>query len=113
MSRLTALLAVVAVAVVLTLPPAAFSCPLCKEAIPADVDGSDGDGHDPTREARALNNSIYLFVSMPYLLLGVVGLFVYRAMPSPWGKPTAGSTGWPGGERCPLRSIADSSSGQP
>jgi hypothetical protein len=80
MSRLTALLAVVTTTITLALPPGASACPLCKEAIPADVDGYDGDGHDPAREARAWNNSIYLFVSMPYLLLGVVGLFVYRAM---------------------------------
>ena len=38
--------------------------------------GSEDD--DPLREARAYNNSIYLLVAMPYLLLGTIGLVVYR-----------------------------------
>ena len=33
---------------------------------------------DPLREARAYNRSIYLFVGMPYLLLGSVGFLIYR-----------------------------------
>jgi hypothetical protein len=33
---------------------------------------------DPAREARAWNASIYLMVGMPYLLLGGVGLLIYR-----------------------------------
>jgi hypothetical protein len=36
------------------------------------------DEDDPLREARAYNQSIYLFVSMPYLLLAGVGLLIYR-----------------------------------
>jgi hypothetical protein len=32
------------------------------------------------REARAYNNSIYLMVGMPYLLLGGVGYLVYRGV---------------------------------
>jgi hypothetical protein len=31
------------------------------------------------REPRAYNQSIYLMVSMPYLLLGSVGFLIYRA----------------------------------
>ena len=38
--------------------------------------GSEGD--DPLQEARAYNNSIYLMVGMPYLLLGTVGFLIYR-----------------------------------
>jgi hypothetical protein len=37
--------------------------------------GSDGD--DPMREPRAYNTSIYLMVSMPYLLLGTFGFLVF------------------------------------
>jgi hypothetical protein len=40
--------------------------------------GSEGD--DPLQEARAYNRSIYLMVSMPYLLLGAIGFAVYRGM---------------------------------
>jgi hypothetical protein len=32
------------------------------------------------REARAYNNSIYLMVGMPYLLLGILGCLVYRGV---------------------------------
>lgn len=38
--------------------------------------GSEAD--DPFQEARAYNNSIYLMVAMPYLLLGTVGFLIYR-----------------------------------
>jgi hypothetical protein len=38
--------------------------------------GSEAD--DPLQEARAYNNSIYLMVTMPYLLLGTVGFLIYR-----------------------------------
>jgi hypothetical protein len=37
--------------------------------------GSEGD--DPLKEAKAYNHSIYLMVSMPYLLLGTFGLIFY------------------------------------
>jgi hypothetical protein len=37
--------------------------------------GSDGD--DPLREARAYNHSIYLMVSVPYLLLCTFGAVCY------------------------------------
>jgi hypothetical protein len=35
---------------------------------------------DPMREASAYNNSIYLMVGMPYLLLGAFGFYVYRGL---------------------------------
>ena len=47
--------------------------------------GSDGD--DPLQEARAYNNSIYLMVAMPYVLLGTVGFMIYRG----YKKNAAGS----------------------
>ena len=40
------------------------------------------------KEARAYNNSIYLMVAMPYLLLGTVGFMIYRSY-----KRNAASTG--------------------
>jgi hypothetical protein len=42
--------------------------------------GSEDD--DPLREARAYNNSIYLMVAMPYLLLGGFGFAIYRGIRS-------------------------------
>ncbi len=36
------------------------------------------DENDPLREARAYNRCIYLFVGMPYLLLGGLGVLAYR-----------------------------------
>lgn len=38
------------------------------------------ENNDPFREARAYHMSVYLMVGMPYLLLGVVGFLVYRAV---------------------------------
>jgi hypothetical protein len=43
---------------------------------------SSSEDEDPLQEARAYNRSIYLMVSMPYLLLGAIGLGVYRGMKS-------------------------------
>ena len=39
---------------------------------------SSSEDNDPQREARAYNHSIYIMVAMPYLLLGAVGLLIYR-----------------------------------
>jgi hypothetical protein len=40
---------------------------------------SSGSGDDdPLKEARAYNQSIYLMVAMPYLLLGAIAFKVYR-----------------------------------
>jgi hypothetical protein len=41
---------------------------------------SGAEEDDQAREAMAYNHSIYLMVSMPYLLLGGVGFWVYRAI---------------------------------
>jgi hypothetical protein len=43
---------------------------------------SSSEDEDPLQEARAYNRSIYLMVSMPYLLLGLIGLGIYRGMRS-------------------------------
>jgi hypothetical protein len=39
---------------------------------------SSSEGDDPLREARAYNDSIYLMVAAPYVLLGTVGFMIYR-----------------------------------
>lgn len=54
----------------------ALACPLCRDAVP---ESSGAEYEDQMREAAAFNHSIYLMVSMPYLLLGVVGVAIYRA----------------------------------
>ena len=41
---------------------------------------SSSEDDDPLREARSYNQSIYLMVAMPYLLLGTVGLLIYRGI---------------------------------
>jgi hypothetical protein len=59
----------------LLLPRAASACPMCAEAVP---DTSGAEARDAEAESRAYNNSIYLMVAMPYLLLGGMGLMIYR-----------------------------------
>jgi hypothetical protein len=44
------------------------------------VAASGQEDDDPLRESRAYNQSIYLFVATPYVLLGAFGLLVYRGM---------------------------------
>jgi hypothetical protein len=41
---------------------------------------SGAEETDQMREAQGYNYSIYLMVSVPYLLLGGVGLMVYRGL---------------------------------
>jgi hypothetical protein len=41
---------------------------------------SGSEANDMKREAEAYNNSIYLMVGMPYLLLAGVGCLVYRGL---------------------------------
>jgi hypothetical protein len=68
-------LAPLAVCVALALPAPVRTCPACSEAIAASSEGEDTDG---SNFPRAMNQSIYLMVSMPYLTLAVVGFFIYR-----------------------------------
>jgi hypothetical protein len=47
------------------------------------------------REPRAYNQSIYLMVGMPYLLVGCVGFLIYRARSKkppdkPWMESASG-----------------------
>jgi hypothetical protein len=39
---------------------------------------SSSEDDDPLREPRAYNNSIYLMVATPYILLGIISFKVYR-----------------------------------
>lgn len=51
------------------------ACPMCKEAIP-NTTGVEED--EQYNEARAYNHNIYMMVAVPYLLVGFIGLMVYR-----------------------------------
>ena len=51
-----------------------------------NTSSSSEDG-DPLREARAYNESIYLLVAMPYLLLGTVGFMIYRGFKATQKNP--------------------------
>ena len=42
--------------------------------------GSEEEQDDPMREAKGYNQSIYLMVAAPYLLLGGVGFLIYRSV---------------------------------
>jgi hypothetical protein len=56
-------------------PSAVRACPLCRDAV---TKTSDAQENDQLREAAAYNNSIYLMVGMPYLMVGGLGIAVYR-----------------------------------
>lgn len=59
----------------LFLPAGSLSaCPLCKDAISSP--GADED--EVNTSPAAYNDSIYLMVGTPYLLLGSVGFLIYR-----------------------------------
>jgi len=53
----------------------ALACPMCKEAIP-NTTGVEEDGQ--YNEAQAYNHNIYMMVAAPYLLVGFIGVMVYR-----------------------------------
>ncbi len=53
------------------------ACPLCAEAI-ADSNGSDDE--EINNFPAAMNQSIYLMISVPYLALGIVGVCIYRGV---------------------------------
>lgn len=74
-----------ALVVVLASAAPLLACPLCQEA---SVAGSNAA--DPLQEARAYGYSIYLMVSMPYLLLGSIGFMIYRGYHTAQKKALAG-----------------------
>ncbi|MCS7016259.1 MAG: hypothetical protein NZM42_09130 [Gemmatales bacterium] len=57
-----------------------LACPGCKEAVAAQDIESDSDVYNPSQLARAYNYSIYLMLSMPYLLTGCFGAACYWMM---------------------------------
>jgi hypothetical protein len=61
----------------LTLPPALPACPACADAIANSAEGEDGTA---SNLPVAMNQSIYLMVSTPYILLAVVGFMIYRGV---------------------------------
>jgi hypothetical protein len=76
MRGIFSVVALLLLGVLLALPRPAYACPMCAEGVPND----SPEEVDPARLSRAYNNSIYLMVGMPYLLLGVVGFMVYRGL---------------------------------
>jgi hypothetical protein len=81
--------------------------------VAAPSSGSEEYDTDPALEARAYNNSIYLMVGTPYLLLGAFGFYVYRGLKKNAAARAAASD--PGAEviPCPLPCTAASSSPEP
>lgn len=59
----------------LALPSSLRACPLCAEAIAAS---SEGDEDHVSNFPKAMNQSIYLMLAVPYLTFGIVGFFIYR-----------------------------------
>lgn len=59
----------------LCLPLAVSACPSCNAAV---QETSGAEDEDRIREGLAYNQSIYLMVGMPYLLIGSIGVLIYR-----------------------------------
>ncbi len=59
-------------------PAIANACPLCADAIANSSSGSDDE--ERNEFPLAMNRSIYLMVSVPYIALGFVGFLVYRGV---------------------------------
>jgi hypothetical protein len=62
---------------VVALPRSVSACPSCADAVPLS---NGGEEDEEMLVARAYNQSIYLMVGMPYLLLGGIGFLVYRGL---------------------------------
>jgi hypothetical protein len=73
--RLMSWLEVLLVLLVLALPGSASACPACADAIAAS---SAGDDDEPSNFPRAMNQSIYLMLAVPYTTFAVVGFLIYR-----------------------------------
>lgn len=58
-------------------PRAVQACPLCTEMVAAA--GEEG-AEDTDNFPAAVNESIYVMVSVPYISFAVVGFFVYRGV---------------------------------
>jgi hypothetical protein len=97
MNRFISPLVFLALLGVLFIARPVLACPMCKEAVPASSDGVlTAEEQEAIQQAKAWNNSIYLFVSMPYLLVGGVGFLVYRGFKkAQQGQPAEPSANGP------------------
>jgi hypothetical protein len=64
------------IAVTLVAPRTVQACPACTEMVIAAGDDAD----DTDNFAEAVNQSIYVMVSVPYAALVIVGFMVYRGV---------------------------------
>jgi hypothetical protein len=64
-------------AAALLVPRTAQACPLCTEMVAA---AADDPSEDRDNFPEAVNQSIYVMLSVPYLCFGIVGFCVYRGM---------------------------------
>jgi len=67
------LLLLTALACCVLLADLATACPNCNDIMASNWE----EGNDPLKEARAYNTSILFMLTMPYLLLGCLGLLLY------------------------------------
>ena len=85
--------------VLFLVPQIARACPSCAEAVPQS---SGAEEEDLVRLGRAYNNSIYLMVGTPYLLLGAFGFYVYRGLKKIQAARAAAGGPGTAGFPCPL-----------
>lgn len=64
-------------ALALVVPGSLPACPACSEAIANSNGGDDGDVSD---FPRAMNQSIYLMLAVPYTSFAVVAFLIYRGV---------------------------------
>lgn len=76
MKTITAIILILAAVFVLS--PAASACPMCADAI-ANSNSSAGED-DIDQFPAAMNQSIYLMLSVAYMTFGVVGFMIYRGV---------------------------------
>lgn len=80
-----ALSLLMALALFVASPSRAPACPNCNDVMSSNSNALLEDD-DPMREARAYNRSILFMVTTPYVLLGGLGLLMWRSYRS---RPTA------------------------
>ncbi len=75
--RFASILIVAALFVSQALVTPVMACPSCQMAI----ESTNGDSQESLSNlSRAYNQSIYLFMTMPFLLLGTFGFLIYRGV---------------------------------
>jgi hypothetical protein len=73
MPRLKLWMGLCVVAILLALPVALEACPLCAEGI-----ANSAPDEEVNNLGAAINQSVYVMVSVPYITLAVVGFMIYR-----------------------------------